>query len=862
MVANIEKQKAVKSASDCALNWKSLIKNKLSPTKQKYFSSFEADCKTLYCSLGSCNDVKGNVLPLRSECEAKEKILAMEISPNSLEDEALENKAYCFIPILPENGPIVTNPNQTEMRNQPLNNSGGGFHLVRPNIAKEPINPRERDKLEEWECTGDILAEPMNRAVSVDLLRNRLYERSAGFTDARCSSNTDFASFPNLDSSMKLQEETVPATSSVWDYPSSWKEADLNVWNPTNQISQSYDNSSNLKSAENLTPFHQSSFQENDIEPYTDQPHGFEMMHPEIPTSENWTSTQNWCSFNSFNSKNDSTVFSNAFRYSPQTVYKEGMGQESKINVPETGEKNYKNIWSDLNDNITTIQNKSLELAKDNVVQNSLPNEYSSFGQFDVHKKTEEELSEKFGQLRLVGLEHLWRNLNRGENLIENSIMAKGFSSDSSLAFLNEPTKSPTDPILSEELYRLKCAQNKEMDESFFLPSIPSGPSGPYVDLKHIEGSSFRAVIPHERNLEEILPENVVGKEDMRPVTPKETSEASFTLGPTTQEDENLLTSPRTHFRPIRQDSHGSLDEPKGEDGQTVLNMMSNIHDSDMVFQRSGSGTLYLESDLLKGSPKKYMAYREPPSNVPILAQPGETLDCSAFPRPEESPSAAFVPKFKLVNNEKFCQTEGPGSSATLTETISKGLDSKILQNEMKKYDFLYCSADPSNIKHIWEKQTKEDTKEAWELDPNCTTLHYPKWSIQDLDQADWSNNTIQPSTSMHNSLNNALGQYEDTKQQISKSEKDPLSKIKFIWHNSKEKFDYLKPHNANASNSVNVATDFPTSTSSFSDSWNERHSQDVDPSSGISAGSNIIVPKSPWDIGLGLQKKDQDYGK
>ncbi|XP_014248690.1 uncharacterized protein LOC106666194 [Cimex lectularius] len=95
-------------------------------------------------------------------------------------------------------------------------------------------------------------------------------------------------------------------------------------------------------------------------------------------------------------------------------------------------------------------------------------------------------------------------------------------------------------------------------------------------------------------------------------------------------QNENLLTSMRTHFRPIKYDGEA---EPQGQgyiDGSTFL-ISTNLEQPN--FKRSESGGLYL------GSENKYYEFKRSDSAM-------------------SSADGCFVPKFKVYQSEKFCQTD------------------------------------------------------------------------------------------------------------------------------------------------------------------------------------------------------------
>lgn len=105
---------------------------------------------------------------------------------------------------------------------------------------------------------------------------------------------------------------------------------------------------------------------------------------------------------------------------------------------------------------------------------------------------------------------------------------------------------------------------------------------------------------------------------------------------PTKAEEENLLTSERTHFRPIKQSYI---------DGHT-FEIPSDL--DEVQFDRSASGTIYLEN-------VKYMEYS-------VAGRPADIITTTSVDRENESSSGsndeAFVLKFCVKQNEKSCQTD------------------------------------------------------------------------------------------------------------------------------------------------------------------------------------------------------------
>lgn len=120
----------------------------------------------------------------------------------------------------------------------------------------------------------------------------------------------------------------------------------------------------------------------------------------------------------------------------------------------------------------------------------------------------------------------------------------------------------------------------------------------------------------------------------------------------TGKEEEDLLTSARTHFIPIRQEqaprqhNHQSTSYADG----TTFAIPTSL--DRITFTRSESGALYLEDDADMDLPPKYMEYKvkETQKSNDNAESDGEEL-------------VDFVPKFRVSQNEKCCQTEQEDAS-------------------------------------------------------------------------------------------------------------------------------------------------------------------------------------------------------
>ncbi|XP_034235053.1 uncharacterized protein LOC117641663 isoform X1 [Thrips palmi] len=183
-------------------------------------------------------------------------------------------------------------------------------------------------------------------------------------------------------------------------------------------------------------------------------------------------------------------------------------------------------------------------------------------------------------------------------------------------------------------------------DEWSVPPSVKwsEGDANPCFDslvaLNHNrEDSSFTEVIPRalhaNRQASEALPP--------MPAPPPPAAEEPDAG----KEEEDLLTSARTHFVPIRQEqaprqhNHQSTSYADG----TTFAIPTSL--DRITFTRSESGALYLEDDADMDSPPKYMEYKVKETHKGI-----ENTDSDV----EEL--VDFVPKFRVSQNEKCCQTE------------------------------------------------------------------------------------------------------------------------------------------------------------------------------------------------------------
>ena len=130
------------------------------------------------------------------------------------------------------------------------------------------------------------------------------------------------------------------------------------------------------------------------------------------------------------------------------------------------------------------------------------------------------------------------------------------------------------------------------------------------------------------------------------------------------REEENLLTSVHSHFRPIN--SINSLNEQRNKkqyaDGTSFV--ISGSLDNPN-YKRSASGSQYLESDY--GSPKKLLEYKN---------------------QVDRSAKSALVLKFFVHQNDKACQTENLDSNEMETENLQEVPYKKRVVSEREEFFF------------------------------------------------------------------------------------------------------------------------------------------------------------------------------
>nr|XP_053650416.1 uncharacterized protein LOC128700948 isoform X2 [Cherax quadricarinatus] len=537
-------------------------------------------------------------------------------------------------------------------------------------------NTEKVKRNEEWECMGDLLL-AVSGSDSNDQQGggggsgggddggggSRLFERGST-TDGSSSSSSD-SDTQEAESVRQLEEKICSSVAQVWGQGEcGGHSCGDHVWDPPG-----------LQDMPHLpTVWGLNLAKANDT--CIAGEHGSDVAVPAFtPVDDAWHRNHSWHHVNPITEEDPLCTLSNQ---SPICNFQDN--SKDSTTLLHLHNSLQKSIWSDYNANNISGNEGTLLVCMDDY---SLSNSLEPYQDHDRNCHTTEELENKLCESFMqMGLENIWDNTLGLEGVFaEFSVSTSNLECPSENSSHGELTQdSQTDSehekmmALVEDVCKSYESQEEVLTDSSAGKPVPSGPSGPQADLRHTENSGFSMVIPRGKSAEpapsvEQAAENLLGSGG--DASGHEDALENVDALPTTHEEENLLTSPRTHFRPIRQDSIGSTADDHYEDGTMF---MVNSERPDLPFQRTSSGTLFLESDILEGSPKKYMVYKEPVLKI-VHTEEQEVV------AQETVPLIALVPKFKVVNNEKFCQTEEDTSQSEV-RSLPLSVDQKVSLRE------------------------------------------------------------------------------------------------------------------------------------------------------------------------------------
>ncbi|XP_064115740.1 uncharacterized protein LOC135221803 isoform X4 [Macrobrachium nipponense] len=608
-----------------------------------------------------------------------------------------------------------------------------------------PSSGKVKNNQEEWECMGDFLVKASDTEGNKlqGSSGNRLFERgsTSGGTSGSSSDVETFAiSGPDqdLESLRQLERKISDSVAQVWGQAgeSLGHGRGEHVWDPPAmqelafyttiwgyEVPDQYVAKESVPNDHNIT----------------------EVIQDEMSsTSNKWQQKQIWEPSSSV-IQDDSLLCGITNQKSPSNLREES-DSNALFDLNSCLEKS---VWSDCNANdISRGEGSFISCRGDNI------NPVISHKNDDYCTSTGEIEGTLCNSYMKLGLENLWENTLGLESIFADLSLSNG-----NLEFMPEDqsceevqnnnnitnnNSNQTDSehekmvaIVEDVCKSYESQEEEHAPNTSLLKQLPSGPSGPQADLRHTENSGFSMVIPRGKSAElrnsvehlsEKLHLNLEGGTNHGAVA------GNVDELPPGQEEENLLTSPRTHFRPIRQESLGSTADDHYEDGTMFV---INSERPDLPFQRTSSGALFLESDLLEGSPKKYMVYKEPPPKIV------QTEDDQEVNPNESIPAIALVPKFKVVNNEKFCQTEE--ESVTNIQSFCKPKEDLAHEN-LCFTDHFTCDDDQDPDVFEFQHQDFPDAggnlANIWKNNPRVSEAPHPRniWQVQvDSEPDAWS---------------------------------------------------------------------------------------------------------------------------
>jgi hypothetical protein len=283
------------------------------------------------------------------------------------------------------------------------------------------------------------------------------------------------------------------------------------------------------------------------------------------------------------------------------------------------------------------------------------------------------------------------------------------------------------------------CGHINKSTESNFNNTCTNVRNDSLITLNHNkEDSSFTEVIPKQSSLSGLLADTFDSgavQQQKKSVSVEyvchlESVDCGSSKGGNLEEreEEDLLTSTRTHFRPIRMenmDSDHSTNTGNNNnvgcyaDGTTFVIPTSL---EEVIFKRSESGTLYLEADADAGlEAPKYMEYKE---KEPY----GGRHRCKEQLQNGDDNSREFIPKFRVRQNEKWCQTEEADDMLQSDEEV----DTKRSRQEFKAIndheDFYFPDDDHfaekviNSLEESYEDKTEIENRNSSACHPRTDT--------------------------------------------------------------------------------------------------------------------------------------------
>ncbi|KAK4882746.1 hypothetical protein RN001_006065 [Aquatica leii] len=341
-------------------------------------------------------------------------------------------------------------------------------------------------------------------------------------------------------------------------------------------------------------------------------------------------------------------------------------------------------------------------------------------------------------------LESIWSNPSDIEDtdtnfFFENYKKSSFLNSTNSNSFYSDfQTSNPWISAASGIEKFQKWSDAEYFDNDDYLQNVTKS----LMKLNHNrEESSFMEVIPKSNSNIYNFFNRPISMTHMLPQGNKHSAE---------KEDENLLTSIHSHFRPINSvnNLHEYRNKKQYADGTSFV--ISGSLDSPN-YKRSDSGSQYLETDY--GSPKKLLEYKN---------------------KVDKSPKSALVLKFFVHQNDKACQTETMNISDVEMENSQEVPykkrvmsepeefffpgDEEMLKDEQKFYKYKQANVNETKMGYSFDEDLNNDFKETeknnvlaemWKGESKqCEKCNYAKslwnsnWTKDDSIEAIWQLDT------------------------------------------------------------------------------------------------------------------------
>lgn len=270
--------------------------------------------------------------------------------------------------------------------------------------------------------------------------------------------------------------------------------------------------------------------------------------------------------------------------------------------------------------------------SEENAIETSLYDSYLYNEDLDTaNTDTDQMLGNQFNYLSM-GIDHLNDNIFTDKTASGENI---NLLYDNSVKLSKDFTSLPWELAYPEHLGNKKWSDAENY--SYSSPSYKRNSKAVSESLLTLNHND------EESCFKEVVPKQVLGLPTFSSYYANQPN-THITQEYPVKEEEDLLTSARTHFKPIKQEGCDTAVPSQGQyaDGTTfaIKGSLEQVN-----YKRSESGTLYLETEF--DTPKKYMEYK----SKDVSHKWEDDDSCCSIER-------EFILKFCVKQNEKCCQTD------------------------------------------------------------------------------------------------------------------------------------------------------------------------------------------------------------